>query len=55
MERLRVRERSRRELSTLSHRGLDAADLFAAAARSLRRAVPFDGACWLTLDPETGL
>jgi DNA-binding CsgD family transcriptional regulator len=49
----RERERTRRELMRLCHCGLDVAGFFEAAAHSLRRAVPFDGACWLTVDPAT--
>jgi DNA-binding CsgD family transcriptional regulator len=55
MERLRESERTRREVMTLCHRGLDVGEFFQAAARSLRRAIPFDGACWLTLDPGTAV
>jgi DNA-binding CsgD family transcriptional regulator len=46
-------ERARRELIALCHRGLDVSGFFGAAARPLRRVIPFDAACWLTLDPAT--
>jgi DNA-binding CsgD family transcriptional regulator len=46
-------QRTRHELIRLCHRGLDVARFVEAAARPLRRAVPFDGVCWLTLDPAT--
>jgi len=37
----------------LVHRGLGVRDFSLAAARALRRAVPFDGVCVLTIDPAT--
>jgi DNA-binding CsgD family transcriptional regulator len=49
----RQAERSRQELLTLCHRGLDVARFFEAAGRALGRAVPFDGVCWVTMDPAT--
>lgn len=45
----------RRELASVVHRGLALPELFGAAERALRRAVSFDGCCWLTLDPATYL
>jgi DNA-binding CsgD family transcriptional regulator len=38
-------------LVRLLHRDLDLAGYFEAADRALRRCVPFDASCWLTLDP----
>jgi DNA-binding CsgD family transcriptional regulator len=46
-------QRTRQDLITLCHRGLDVARFFDAAAPLLHRAVPFDGACWVTMDPAT--
>jgi DNA-binding CsgD family transcriptional regulator len=46
-------ERTRGEIVRLVHRGLGVRDLSLAAARALRRSVPFDGLCILTLDPAT--
>jgi DNA-binding CsgD family transcriptional regulator len=46
-------ERTRAELSALSHRGLDVSGFFDAVAARLHRAIPFDGACWVTMDPAT--
>lgn len=48
-------DRLRRELASVAHRGLPLTELFDASERALRRAVPFDGCCWLTLDPATFL
>ena len=46
-------ERLREDLILLAHRGHDVSAFSQAAARILRRAVPFDGFCMLTLDPAT--
>jgi DNA-binding CsgD family transcriptional regulator len=46
-------ERTRSELVRLAHRGLGVRDYSLAAARTVRRAVPFDGVCVLTMDPAT--
>lgn len=46
---------ARREISSVAHRGLDLPALFDATERALRRALAFDGCCWLTLDPATYL
>ena len=46
-------ERLREDLILLAHRGHDVSAFSQAAARVLRRAVPFDGFCMLTLDPAT--
>ncbi len=48
-------ERLRDDLQYLVHRGHDVEEFSLAAARMLRRAVPFDGVCVLTFDPATGL
>jgi DNA-binding CsgD family transcriptional regulator len=46
-------ERTRGEIVRLVHRGMDVRSFALAAARALRRAVPFDGVCVLTLDPAS--
>ena len=46
-------EHVREDLIVLAHRGQDVSAFSQAAARVLRRAVPFDGFCMLTLDPAT--
>ncbi len=46
-------ERIRRDIVSLVHRGFGVDDFALAAARALRRAVPFDGVCVVTLDPAT--
>jgi DNA-binding CsgD family transcriptional regulator len=43
----------RAELTRLLHRGLGVREFSLAAARAIRRAVPFDGVCVLTMDPAT--
>ena len=48
-----VRERARAEVAGLAHRGLDVPEFSKAVARTLVRAVPFDGTCLLTIDPAT--
>jgi DNA-binding CsgD family transcriptional regulator len=53
MARYRDAERAREALAALSHRGLDAATFIEAAATVLQRAISFDGACWVTMDPAT--
>jgi len=47
-------ERLRSDLVRLLHRG-GVRDFSLGAARSLARAVPFDGVCVLTMDPATVL
>jgi DNA-binding CsgD family transcriptional regulator len=47
------RERVRRDIVRLVHRGLGTHDFVRAVARTLGRAVPFEGICLLTLDPAT--
>jgi len=42
-----------KELAALACQGMDLAALVDRLARVLRRVVPFDGTCWLTLDPAT--
>ena len=46
-------ERVRGDLVRLLHRGPDVRDFTLGATRILRRAVPFDGFCLLTMDPAT--
>ena len=46
-------ERLRDDLVHLVHRGHGVREFALGAARILRRAVPFDGVCVLTLDPAT--
>ncbi len=48
-----ARERARDDIVRLSHRGLDVRDFSHAVIRVLRRVVPFDGVCVMTLDPAT--
>jgi DNA-binding CsgD family transcriptional regulator/GAF domain-containing protein len=48
-----ARERVRGDIVRLVHRGLGVEEFSRAATRILRRAVPFDGSCILTLDPAT--
>jgi DNA-binding CsgD family transcriptional regulator len=48
-----VHERVRGELVRIAHRGLGVQQLAPAATRALRRAVPFEGTCLLTVDPAT--
>ncbi|XVU28864.1 helix-turn-helix transcriptional regulator [Actinoplanes sp. CA-054009] len=50
-----VREAARRELGRLSRSGLDVPDFVRAATRVLKRAVPCESACLLTVDPATML
>jgi len=45
--------RVRRELPALADAGLDLESLVAEAGQIVRRAVPYDGACWHELDPGT--
>lgn len=49
------RERVRDEVVRLSARGLDVASFFDEAGAILRKAVPFDGFCSMTVDPATML
>jgi DNA-binding CsgD family transcriptional regulator len=49
----KVKDHVRQDLFALCHRGLDVPGFAHAAIRQLRKAVPFDGCCWLTLDPAT--
>jgi DNA-binding CsgD family transcriptional regulator len=46
-------ERLRDDLVRLVHSGADVRDFALGAARILRRAVPFEGVCVLTMDPAT--
>jgi DNA-binding CsgD family transcriptional regulator len=46
-------ERVRDDLVRLAHRGSEVPEFARGAARTLRRAVQFDGICMLTLDPAT--
>ena len=41
------------DIVRLVHRGLGVREFSLAAARALRRAVPFDGVCVVTMDPAT--
>ncbi len=47
--------RAREEIVRLSVRGLDVAGFFDEAGRIVRKAVPFDGFCSMTVDPATML
>ena len=46
-------QRIRTDIVSLSHRGLGVREFSLAAARALRRRVPYDGVCVLTMDPAT--
>jgi DNA-binding CsgD family transcriptional regulator len=46
-------EHVRADILSLVHRGLGFGEFSRAAARALRRGVPFDGICVLTMDPAT--
>ncbi len=46
-------QRIRTDIVSLSHRGLGVRDFALGAARALRRGVPYDGFCVLTMDPAT--
>jgi DNA-binding CsgD family transcriptional regulator len=46
-------ERIRGDIQGLSHRGFGVRDFSLSAARILRRAIPFDGVCVVTIDPAT--
>jgi GAF domain-containing protein len=48
-----ARDRARGAVIRLVQRGLDVPELFRAVTHVLRRAVPFDGICLLTIDPAT--
>jgi DNA-binding CsgD family transcriptional regulator len=48
-------ERGRDDLIRLTHRGLARTEFVLRAAELLGEAVPFDGACWHTVDPATRL
>jgi DNA-binding CsgD family transcriptional regulator/GAF domain-containing protein len=51
----RLQERTRDEIVRLSARGLDVTGFFDEAGAILRKAVPFDGFCSMTVDPATML
>jgi hypothetical protein len=46
-------ERVEGQVAALVHEGLDWSDLSLRVGDVLRRAVPFDHACWHTVDPST--
>ena len=46
-------QRLRDDIIRLSHRGLGVREFSLAAGRALRRGVPHDGFCVLTMDPAT--
>jgi DNA-binding CsgD family transcriptional regulator len=48
-----VRERARGDVARLADRGFDVPEFSRAVVRALKRAVPFDGSCVLTIDPAT--
>jgi DNA-binding CsgD family transcriptional regulator len=48
-------DRVRSDVVRLSARGLEIADYFQEAGRILRKAIPFDGFCSMTVDPATML
>ena len=43
----------RDDVVRLVHRGVDVPELAQDVTRAMRRAVPFDGTCLLTIDPAT--
>ena len=47
------RRRARQAVVRLVHRGLSGPEFVQAAARTVRRVVPYEGICLLTLDPAT--
>jgi DNA-binding CsgD family transcriptional regulator len=47
------RRRTKSEITSLCHRGLDARTVFTATGDRLARLVPFDHACWHAVDPAT--
>ena len=49
------RERALADMGRLAFEAPDRVTFFDEAAERLKRAVPFDGACWHTLDPGSGL
>jgi DNA-binding CsgD family transcriptional regulator len=48
-------DRLRTEIAALGERGLPREEYFAELAPRLRRALPSDGSCWHTIDPQTRL
>jgi DNA-binding CsgD family transcriptional regulator len=46
-------ERARNDIVQLSHRGLGVREFSLAAGRAVRRVIPFDGVCLMTMDPAT--
>jgi DNA-binding NarL/FixJ family response regulator len=51
----RAAEKARREVARICHAGLDVPGLAATLSETLRRAIPFDGWCWHTIDPATAI
>lgn len=49
----KLRSTSREAIARIAHAGLELNELFERAGHALRKAVPFDAACWHTLDPAT--
>ena len=48
-----LQERTQADVVRLANRGFDVPTLVDEAARTLKKAVPFVGACWLTMDPAS--
>jgi DNA-binding CsgD family transcriptional regulator len=46
-------ERARSDIVNLSHRGFGVREFSLAAGRVVRRVIPFDGVCLMTMDPAT--
>ena len=46
-------ERARSDIVHLAHRGLGIREFSLAAGRAVRRLIPFDGVCLMTMDPAT--
>jgi hypothetical protein len=53
--RVAMYERARRDIVRVVHRGLDRDDFSRAVTRIVRRVIPFEGMCLLTIDPSTML
>src|SRR6185503_10221249 len=48
-------QRARGDIVHYAHRGLGVREYSLSAARAVRRAIPFDGICLMTMDPASAL